>query len=435
MTGKFKIRARSSRIIIASLDYLQFPQAAIERNSGDARRKKFTTVKKILLAVSLACSLPTALIANEPATARAPESAKPIPHDQWSYILDEQGNPVFEQHIEWDGDPNALKYELTIRGKDGSETGTYETETPEQRVSLRPGDYEYRIDTYSVLGRIEDSTDWIPMTVIEAIYPEIDGITPRNVYIENLNGIFTITGKHFQDGCVVKLRSASGLSAYSGKILGKTGNEEITTEFPGNAYNPGIYTIEVLNPSGLSRSVKNAVQIRYQKPVDIAIGGGYAPYFLLHDSWSAGIWNRVFYPLGAGASADIFFIKRQWGYVGIELAGSYRYLAGGPADSVITSHEFTASANAIAALRISRTILALARAGGGACSSYHAFSYGDLAGPKTESFDPHARAGISARFLLPFRTYAEVGAEYSCVFYMNHVTGGIAPSVSFGYQY
>jgi len=366
----------------------------------------------------------------EPATSAGPadEAAKP-----YFYTLGEDGQPVFTQILSWEADPNALEYEVLVRAG-GAAIVDDRTPAAKEELHLPPGDYEYKIVTYNLLGQAEAETEWLAITVIKAEQPVLAESSPATIYMDALDGRIAIKGEKLLGKGVVKLLPKDGRAASVGKVVQSKGEGEIVVAFPDKAYAPGEYAISFENPGGLSASIEDALKIRFQRPFDLLVSLGYSPYCSLYDDWFLANWPSTFKPLGFDANIGIFFIKQRWGFIGIEVGAEWRHMTGGEEKAVLTSDYVLYGADALYKYRFTRQLHGLFRLGGGFAWSWHSFDYEGFAGPTTESYDPFMRVGLALQAFLPFKLYGEIGADWSCLSLLDHLAGGITPRLTVGYQ-
>ena len=397
------------------------------------------TKTSILAALFLLCSAAALCAQQEPAAPAGPaavlDATTEAGGSTYYLSLDQNGKPVFTQVIRWTADPNALEYELEIKDASGSQVMDERTSDAMKEVHLSPGAYSYKIITYDLLGKAEATTDWVSINIVKAEQPTIASVSPAAIYMDDLDGRVTLVGQKLLNEGKVSLKSMKNGKKREGRIVQHKGDQEIVVLFPDDAYESGDYAIYFENPGGLSSTLDNALRIRFQKPVDLVASIGYEPFAPLYDSWFVSNWSNGFYPIGADADIGLFFIKQRWGYIGLEAGAEWRRLTGGEPDATITSDFILYGADMMYEYRITRTIHAIARAGGGLAWNYHSFSYDGAAGPSTTSSDPYARFGLALQFFLPSKFYGEVGADWTNVFLMNDVMGGISPRVSVGYQF
>jgi hypothetical protein len=373
-----------------------------------------------------------ALCAQGAAAPRGPEAASAI---DFRYDIGADGQPVFTQVLRWEEDANALEYLIVIKDEAGTELVDARTAEAKKEVQLSPGSYTYKIVTYNLLGKPEEETEWLELRILRAEKPLIASASPKVIYMDSLDGRVTIQGDKLIAGARVFLKGdgvAGG--SFEGREAQRKGDEEIVVTFPDGAYQPGNYGIAVENPGGLSSGLDDALRIRYQRPVDILVSAGYSPLLSLNDGWFTSNWPAVYKPLCFDASLGVFFIKQKWGFIGIEGQAQYRRLVGGESAATITSDYLLAGANLLYKYRLTRRLHGVARVGGGLAYSEHSFDYDGFPGPSTKSRDPFARVGASAQYFTPIKLYAELGADWSCIFLKGHLAGGVTPSFRIGYQ-
>lgn len=66
--------------------------------------------------------------------------------------------------------------------------------------------------------------------------------------------------------------------------------------------------------------------------------------------------------------------------------------------------------------------------------SSHSFDYDGFDGPSTTSSDPYAQLGLALRYFTPFKAYAELGVDCSCIFLLKHYVLGLTPRLCVGYK-
>lgn len=349
------------------------------------------------------------------------------------FDMDEMGNSIFTQILSWDEDLYALRFEIIIRDSNGTEVLRKTTETSSIRVQLTPGEYTYNIITWNLLNQPEMESGWQPLTVIKAEVPKITGITPAFIYIDNPENKIMLKGEKLLEGAAIFLHDSSGHDIKSTETL-HAGDTEVTVTFPEKEYKPGLFDIVVVNPGGLKATEKDAIKIRYQRPVDILVSAGYSPISFFQDSWFTSNWSEPVYWEGANASLSVYFVKKKWGFLGAEaFAAGYR-LSGGLALASISSEYLLTGANFLYKYRFNRTISAIAHAGGGVACSHHSFDYSGTAGPELTTSNICLDAGISVQYLFPFKMFIEAGASWYEIFGTDYTAGGLSPTLRVGYQ-
>jgi hypothetical protein len=388
--------------------------------------------KRFRAAALFSCLL--GFLAAPPLPAQAPIDPKAAdPAHGYFYTLDSGGEPVFTQVLRWEADPDALEYRIILKNAAGEQLLDERTSEPAREVHLAPGSYEYKILSYNLLGRIEAESDWLDFDVVEAEQPVVASVSPKIIDMDALDGRVTIIGQKLVDGVTVALVDERG-ERFVGKVVGRDGDGQIVALFPDKAYRIGVYSIYAENPGGLSSSLDGSLRVRFQRPVDFLASVGFSPFVSLSDAWFKDNWTSTFNPLGLDAQLELFFIKQRWGLVGIELGAQWRRLYGGEDAAKLTSDFVLAGADLLYKYRFTRRLHGLVRLGGGFARSYHSFEYDDYAGPTATSYDPYAQAGLALQAFLPNKLFGEIGADCSCVFFLDHYSLGITPRISVGYQ-
>jgi hypothetical protein len=395
--------------------------------------------KRLSAALATLLMAGAALGAQEPAAAMDAAAGAPAPQQAaeakpYYFTLGDDGNPVFTQVIRWEGDPDALEYEVIVLDSSGATFLDERSSEAAIELHLAPGAYKYRIVTYNLLGKAEAETDWIGITIIKAEQPALSGASPAAIYMDSLDGRVTIEGEKLLPDGIASLVPANGRPASAGTVVTRKGEEEIVVVFPDKAYEPGDYSLSFVNPGGLTATLDQALKIRFQRPVDLLVSLGYAPYVALGDAWALASWPGALKPLGFEAKIDFFFVKQGWGFLGLEAGAQWSHMPGGEPKAVLTSDFVLMGAGALYKYRFTRRLHGLARLGGGLAWSYHSFDYEGFAGPTAWSFDPYANAGLALQAFLPIKLYGEIAVDFSDIFLIGHNLLGVTPKLCVGYQ-
>jgi hypothetical protein len=350
------------------------------------------------------------------------------------FRLGPDGSTEFTQLIRWEGDPYALAYRVVVENGSGAVILDQRCAEAELAVHLPPGSYRYRITTYNLLDKAEGESDWTAIEVIKAEQPAITAVSPRTIYMDTLDGQITVTGTSLLDKADYSLVTADG-KRYAGTVTQRSGDGQVVLVFPDEAYRSGSHAIRVENPGGLSATLDDAVTVRFQRPVDLLFSAGYSPFVSLVDQWFVDNWTPRYHALGFSTLLELFFIKQNWGLMGLELDAEYAQMKGGTSRSVLTSDFVLVGLDLLYKYRFSRQVHGLVRLGGGVAWSYHSFDYENYKGPATSSWDPFARLGLAVQVFLPSKFYGEIGADCTGFFLLNHFVFGITPRVSVGYQF
>jgi hypothetical protein len=189
---------------------------------------------------------------------------------EYNFTLAPDGTPIYTQVLRWRNAGDAFEFEFALRRKAAAGAAAIELrrerlKANEIALSLDPGDYEYRVVAYNLLGQAEDATDWIGFSVLKAEIPAVREVSPVLILMDDApDRRVTIRGDKLMPGCRVRL--VSGAVAYEGRELSRSGEGEIVLAFPDEAYAGGVYDLAVENPGGLSTRRPAALDIRPALP-------------------------------------------------------------------------------------------------------------------------------------------------------------------------
>lgn len=354
----------------------------------------------------------------------------------YSYIIDENGNPIYSQCLSWLEDPYALAYEVTVCNNAGSEIIKTRVEETILSLNLSPGEYSYNIVTINLLEQPETETGYQPLNIIRAEIPNISNVSPGFIFMDSFNSLVTIQGSFLQEDARVLLRKRGNTTerGIQGSLTSWQGESEIVVEFPVDAYIPGVFNIAVINPGGLIAIKKDAIRILYQRPVDILLSAGYSPALLFHDTWFKETWSDSVYWGGADASLSVYFLKKSWGFLGLGIDLSAHQFTGGIDMAAVTSDYLIPSLNLLYRFRINRLFYLLARAGGGVYVSHHSFDYQGEQGPEDDFSGISLQSGLAVQCFLPHHLYIELGADWVELFAEKNKAGLLRPLIHLGYQ-
>jgi hypothetical protein len=346
------------------------------------------------------------------------------------------GTPRFTQVLRWDPDANVLSYEVTVQTGAGEEVGTWKLQEPMLELNLKPGAYRYRVVLYNLLGKPEVELPWRSIEVRKAEVPRLSASSPKVWFIDDLKAELTLSGENLDPGATVELRpAAGGAGPIAGTELEREANATLRVGFPEKDVKPGDYAVVVVNPGGITATLPGALTVRYERPVDVLVAGGYGPWFSLYDPWYVQAWPGMFFPAGAAARVSVYFVKTPFGQIGAEVAAAGRLMWGGLDTAVISSQVGLLGLNGTYRYLFSRLISAEARVGGGVSLSHHSIAYGETAGPQLASLDPFVTAGLSVQFHVTKHFFLETGVDWTQVFALGVSEGGIQPALCAGLQY
>ena len=418
---------------------------------GNKMSKKSPRVRAVAFTLAILCALFSATVAfaeespvieaqsaplaqaNDAAQSADNSQALGNPSVSYYFEADEKGNPVFTQVLSWDADPNALRFEVTIKNSDGIEVSHANTESNSYSMKLSPGDYSYNIVTWNLLGQPEIESGWQNLTVVKAEFPGIASVWPAFLFLDSMNGKVTLKGHLLAPGAKIYLKNSFGRTI-SGTEAARTDDTELEVVFPDKELVTGTYDLVVVNPGGLSAKDKNAVRIMFEHPLDILMSVGYSPVMFLQDSWFKENWPDPVYWLGANAELSVYFYKKSWGFLGVEAAASAHRLTGGDDQAKLTSDYLLTGGNFLYKYRFTGSFYGLARAGGGIALSKHSFDYKGNAGPTTESSNIYLDSGLAFQYFFSKKIFVEIGADWIEIMEKGHAIGGVQPALKIGYQ-
>jgi hypothetical protein len=220
---------------------------------------------------------------------------------------------------------NAYFYEVEIQRR--NQAGEWEDHIKERteeifiELSLPPGMYRYRILSYNVLERVAAASDWTGIRIYPALEPVVESFNPPAFHVDSQEEVYTLTllGRDIQDAATVyiiaKTDNAKPVEPLS--IEPSEDGSFLSAVFSPEGLALGDYDIVVTNPGGL-RTVKEGFAVSFEKPVDLTLSLGYAPFVPLTGSLFIE-YDRLFYFLGFYGRFSVVPLKRLWGGMGGEI--------------------------------------------------------------------------------------------------------------------
>ena len=258
-----------------------------------------------------------------------------------SYYIEQTDTDIrFIQRLSWGRDENDYRYEVIIeKAEDGGRWFQVLRESCKDNyieVSLRPGNYRYRVTVYNLLNQAEYTMNPFPFRIIPALEPVIVSVNPDRFYLdEDSQWVIVIHGKDFAEGAEFFLLHKNKKIIPGGTEINAEGTS-VRLVFAKKDLAPGSYTVNIKNPGGLTGAWEY-FNIAYSKPWDLNLSAGYAPLFPLYGELN----KRLDYtPMPLGFIARISFVpfKYHWGFLGAEFAPSWNYLKAPFDDRKFHSH-------------------------------------------------------------------------------------------------
>jgi hypothetical protein len=346
------------------------------------------------------------------------------------------------QHLAWEDDENALRFELVIEKLDDQDyteiLRTFVTESFAE-ASLTPGDYRYKIVPHDLLDRPYGNPAWTDLTILPAYTPELSGFAPNFFYLdEDVRWELTLNGRHIQKGAEVFLRIREGETVIRPRLLVVDDDgEQAVLVFAMNTLVTGQFDIHVINPGGIETSL-GVFGITFRKPVDINVSLGYAPVIPLY-GYIFNTFDGKFFPLGVYARLELIPIKQVWGYLGFELEGGLTSLTEETADYNITTRLIGLHFDFLYQKWLSNRVMSINfRLGGGADTFYKLYfeHQGASASEPIHSWIFSMLAGVSFRWFIGKPYFMETGLAYTHVFSkISPAPGFIRAAVGIGRQF
>jgi hypothetical protein len=387
-------------------------------------------------ALALLLLAATLCFAEEGERATEAEAGSNQPQD-YSFEMDEKGEPLFTQHLRWEGNPDALRYEFVLYDETGAEVDRRETTEDHVDLRLHPGTYRYEIVVYNLLGQEEARSELTDVVVRRAEIPSIKSFKPGKINIEEGKpSVVTIDGECLMPGVRIELVDQAKNSTrrnIQGTVLKQQEeNETAAVEFPAEELQFGRYRIRIQNPGGLTVESDRDILVRYRKPVDFYLSGNYEPVFPLYDSFNKSVWPDPVYPLGAGASAGLYLLKMRNVFFGLEFQGTVLRRDGGKSTATLETKDLALGGNLVCACRLGKAFRIVGGVGGGIDIVSLAFDYNGTSGDSMKSYDPFMRVGLSGQLFFGKHIYVELGADWTNVFRDGYKEGQISPIASAG---
>jgi hypothetical protein len=352
----------------------------------------------------------------------------------------ETGEQTIVQRLSWPDDENAARYEVAVERESSGAFAEIHRESAERAyidISLGPGRYRYHVRVFNLLNQFEYATNWASFNIILALQPEIAAYTPDILYIhEDYRREFRLTGKNLvEDGEAYLVPLDAQARPIAPEAYIPSGETALlvfnVTDLP-----PGAYRILVRNPGGLEASA-GPVDLEPFRPYDVQLSAGYAPllplYGYLFDTFEA------FAPLGTDLRLSFVFLKRQWGFLGVETNFHLHYLSADSKNAGISAYITGGELSLLyRKLLPPRRLVFNARLGAGisAAPLHLVFDYKNYTSEPLTSWVPLAVLGVSLEWrFLPF-LYAEWGADYVHLFSRDTPQPGfLRPFLNLGWNF
>ena len=169
--------------------------------------------------------------------------------------------------LKWKKIEGAASYIVEIKK---GERDVLKTESKENFIylDLPPGEYQFNISVYNKFSKKVAETGWKKITIETAKQPVIKKYTPDYLYLNGDEALLYIDAYNIKERSVFSLVSDSGEIA-SGKVEAVNGTV-FKVRFDSALLNPGLYSVNIVNPSGLKDTALAKFEIRDQQTPSIS---------------------------------------------------------------------------------------------------------------------------------------------------------------------
>ncbi|GHV92045.1 hypothetical protein AGMMS50268_25480 [Spirochaetia bacterium] len=363
--------------------------------------------------------------------------------DWYSYLKKDGPELKLIQHISWEAEEYAGRYEVSIEkeGNGGTYTEVYResTENAYIETSLESGKYRYRIRVYDLLDRPQGDPAWEHFNVQIALRPEILTLNPKEFDLnEDTLWRITLTGQNLIDGTEAFLRRRGNRKdILPVEIRVNESAQTIELNFTAGQLTAGNYDLYIKGPGGLE-TFRSGLRVDYEGKVDFAVSLGYAPMIPLYGKFFE-VFDKAIDPLGAYARLSVIPLKKTWGYLGAELEPFWNYLDSSNGEYEASSHISGGHINVLYQRRLPNRIMAVNLRLGGGISSMTDYRYKYGSSDSETLLAYYVSAGGGASFLwYPVRHFfLELGFEFNHILTIKDTPqqGYIRPMIGAGARF
>lgn len=331
---------------------------------------------------------------------------------------------------------------------------------------LKPGNYRYRFIPYNFFGLKEHETEYEYFTIRSSFQPEIRSVIVNlnmssTIYFDEINdGIISASGRNL----FVPPESENDISFTEYFLQGQSrknfryfpellnlGENGRTAEFylDLRKLDVGNYYLVARDASGLEseKSNRNLLQIKFKKEVDFNISVGYSVPLILFDDTFNIYFSSSSYPISAAAKLSFLPFKRNFGYFGFGISGTYTRMNRQTENYLLDGNFITGHLNFVyelplkvldRKLRQNRHFATLELHGGigGTYFCNYKFHFPhDIETEPLNSLNFSFLAGLSFQFYFWRRLFVELNFDYVQSFISDMDFGIFIPSLNFGWQF
>jgi hypothetical protein len=403
----------------------------------------------------------TAFLVLPPAQSRAQERGP-------GYYIEETGEgPRFVQRLSWEPEEYASRYEVRVEKRDPAgnwaETLTEFTAGDFIEFSLPPGSYRYRVRAFDLLEKPSGNPGWINFEVFPALRPELRRFTPDRVYLNALapgGGTEVLTlavrGRNLAEAAEFRLAPVYPAGPRRGgespvpappeegkpvlplRSLPGASGERAVLVFAGEGLSPGNYELRVVNPGGLSDSLGTLRVYASKKTLRLFVSPGYGPLVPLYGRLNELLETPV-HPAGAYGRIALLPVETNFAEMGLEAAFYWTYISspykGEARVYDVSSHILGLMAYGLLRKPLNRSLALTFRLGGGLSSILDFEKQSpETSAEKVNALVPAAGGGLSLQWSFAKFFFAELGAEYTHFFSVDHPSPGyLRPVLGIGF--
>jgi hypothetical protein len=359
-----------------------------------------------------------------------------VPSSIMALEEDSDASTVVGQTLRWEGNEDALRYEVVVTDGAGKEVFHQSVETPSADLRLKPGTYRYHVLVYNALNQLDSDSSWQNLVVLKAEIPGPQKVIPDTLYLESPVFQFKVEGSLLVDGAKYRIyRQDNPQINATAEVAAHPNDQEVELKFPNFEFTYGDYNLTIENPGGLKHTLKNALRVRYEKPIDVQFSVGWAPMVVLYDAWYRSTWSQGFYPEGADSRLAVMFLKKSEYQLGAELEAHAWLQTGGISTALIHSEYLSGGANLVYTTLFTKQFRLSVRAGGGVLEGAHAFDYQGTSGLKWNTMDPYASTAVSVYYAITPYWYIETGVGLLNGFGNGYQMGFLQPTAATGLSF
>ncbi len=356
----------------------------------------------------------------------------------YTFSILENGDLYFTQILEWQNIFGVLYYEVSLREKESGKLILDRRRTSENRteLNLSPGFYEYKIDAYNMLSRLESSSEWANIEVKKAHKPAIDSLKPSTIWIEDEKWVLQVYGKDIVEDAEIAFIS-DGLIKRTIKIRpDKMSDKYMEFHFKTPEMFLGVpYRLSVKDPSGVE-SVSGQFFVKYKRPVSFYFGAGYSPVMPVSDSFYKKYWSKPVYPASFNGTIGLIFSRQSYGYFGFSSKNTFRIINLKVDDILLKNRVFTSTFNLVYEWWFIKKRLSLCLSPGfGVALNKLQFVYTDGVNDVASFVDPMYSLNIGLRSKVQRFLYLDVSLRIEQILNKDTKPLFVVPEISFGFRY